>query len=223
MIKSIATELHGEIASVFGYTSPALDNGAARDVIWAPDGIALRLREVQVRGLDDDIGALPFISYFRTVPAMLDMSRMNLPVARRGGRYESTGAGKIMHKYKMIPAKFLFQIEHWSRDPETFEDAYRNWLRWSAPASEMTLTDVNSVEFQCQMQFGDGIDNSQLEQKYDKGTIYRATFPLVVKAFVVTADSTDFKTILTEIIDIYDYSGSGSVDGAVLLKELQQT
>lgn len=223
MIRAIATELHSEIASVFGYDSPLLTNGAARDIVWAPDGIAMRTRENQVRGLDDDVSRFPFISFYRTVPVVLDISRLNIPLARRGARYESTGAGTIIHKYKLIPAKFLIQIEHWSQDPETFETAFKNWIQWSAPASEMTLIDVNGVSFQCQMQFGDGIDNSLLEQKYDIGKVYRATFPLVVKAFVVTADSTDFKTILTEKIDIYDYLGTGSIDDAVLLEQWQQT
>ncbi len=215
MLRAIATELQAVIATKFGYTATDSLTSGPRDVVWLPDQVAFRERAEQsselVRGVE---AQMPFLSFWRT-GMRLNKGRRNIPQASDG----VATADSNLAKYKLIPVDMAFQIEFWADEVVDFEGAIESWYKWAWPPTELVLTDVSDVVFPLTMDFGDAQDNSLLQQRREVGDIYRASFPLTVLGYVVESGGT-FKTIKTIKWDIYDYSATEEVEGAVLIKAM---
>ncbi len=219
MLRVIATQLMIDIADAFDFTETIGSTLIPRDVIYYPDADAMHRRQSRMSKLGySPEQNMPFISFYR-LGARVTPHRMNYTAAVHGAKYTAS-VGSVT-KYKIIPTDMMFQIEHWSDNPVDAETAIENYLIWSAPPSELVVTDTNGVEFAFPMNFDDPQDNSLREPQREVGRIYRITFPVLVMGFVVVGGS-PIKTILTEYLNIYDNT-IDDVDNAPLLDSFTQT
>lgn len=204
MLRAIATQMQSEIAVRFGYSTPLDEFGAPRDVLWTRQEVAIRKRQEQSSRLARPISDnMPFMSFYR-IATSIDRSRINLPATKRGAAFSTSVDGKTTRTYSMRPVLMVFQIEHWADKPNHWETAIENWVRWAAPPITLTLTDLNGTQISVPLEFSDSIDNSQLEQEYDIGRVYRVTFTTTARGWVMNEpNDSPFKTILTERINIW--------------------
>jgi hypothetical protein len=204
-----------DIAAAFGYSTPVDDgrDDAPRDVLWCPSDIALRRRAEQSSRLSRAPEShMPFMSFWRP-DVKWNTQRANTPLARDGAL---TGDART-YIYQMRPVDVYLQVDHWSRKHTDHEAAIENYFRWSAPPTQMSLTDDAGVVFNLPMWFGEGTDNSQIMKVYDLGEIYRWTFTFWVGSYVVTGSSS-FALIETVKTRWLDYGATGETEDAVLIK-----
>lgn len=216
MLRATQLGLQGEIATRFGLTEVATMYGTStyRDILWVPSTVAPRARAEQSSklGLDPE-SIFPFISFWRT-GWRGNMKRLNTTLTQTG----ASTSDALTKKYTMRPLDLAFQIEYWTDKPAEFEAAIRNWYRWKMPGNVLMLTDTDDVTFELALAHGDAQDNSQLNEQYSIGKINRATFPLAVGSYVIESGGT-FKTIQTIYWSVNDYSATGEIEDAVLIKE----
>jgi hypothetical protein len=215
MLRATQLALQAEIATRFGLTTTDTVDGTStyRDVVWGPPDVAFRLRSEQSSKLGRNPESIfPFASFWRT-GYRANMQRLNTMLAESGASTDSN----LTQKYKMKPLDLAFQVEYWSYKPGEYEAAIENWYKWKLPGNILELTDVNDITFEMNLVLGDAQDNSRLQEQFEIGKIYRATFPVAVGSFVIE-DGGTFVTIETIFWTFNDYSATDDVDDAVLIK-----
>lgn len=194
MIRIISTHLQAELFSIFFGGS-----GYPYEVIYVPQTNAFRARYKQQSGIGFQEMNPPFMTFF---PLGINNTptRLNVPAADKGLRHSAS------LKYKMVPITLTYQAEYYSKDVGDHEAALETFFKWTAPPSELVITDLNGVVFNLPMNVGEATIRPLIEQERIVGTMYQFGFPIEIFGWVVT-DGGPINTILSTTVNIYDYTG----------------
>lgn len=201
-IKLIDLSLQGALFTKFEsiLKLDTINNG----IINFPSQIALR-EIAEKRGNVE----LEFINVWRTSTAP-DWNRMRTPAARRGLTMDYTDANKTAITWiKTVPAKLEYEVCFWTQYQERLNLITERYLFWQqeTPNLDIDLTvSYDSVEFsyptKLQLHFGPLVDESNIEEKFEKGQIFKLKVLVTVDGFVFVSDSV--KTIKTIYFTVYD-------------------
>jgi hypothetical protein len=143
---------------------------------------------------------------------------MNLPLAEDGAPTTSTRATR----YTLRPVFIVFQAEHWASMHVNHEAAIESYIKWTMPLPELVVTDANGVVFQMPLWTIDPQDNSRIPELYEMGELYRETFTFRVGGYVV--ESSSGGALIEKVKwNIWDYSATGEIADAVVIKQVELT
>ena len=178
-----------------------------------PKGVALR-KLSEKRGKV----SLEFINVWRSITSP-DWARQRSPLARRGVYTGYTSLAKdAITNIKTQPVKLAYDFWVWSKDLEKINQITEKYLFWqhNNPNVDLVINDLYEIGFQ--LHFGEVVDESPIEEMYDKGLYFVHRFPLLVDGWVF--DLTSLKSVLKIILRFYeDVDPGGTQERSVLLFE----
>ena len=220
MLRLTQENLMEQIAENFGYstpTDPSRTGAPPRDVLWCHPDLAIRTRMEQSAELDRGPEVhLPFTSFWR-IDGQPDRARFNLPLAIRGAPTDVD----YTRRYGLRPVNLVFRIDHWSKSHIVHEVAFEDWMRWTMPLPVISFTDGIGVEFELPTTVVAPQDTSRIAEMYDIGELYRWTFTMTVKGYVITdSGENSFVPIDRVVWDIFDGTAGQTPETAELIKSV---
>jgi hypothetical protein len=227
MLRVTATHLVQEVSDQFGFTAIDPRTTGPRDVLFCPSAVAFRIRMEQIAELkrnepsnyeNDHRNLLfPFMSVYRT-RVMYARDRSNATAAFKGAKYERDDDLDIYKKYKMVPCDMSFELHYYSDKVDEGEGAIEDYLRWAAPANQLSFEDNSGVTFRLPIIFENPVttDDPELGRQYDIGVIYHSVYGVTVRGWVTEDPGQEIKTILSIHFDVYYYRNSDTSTAKLL-------
>lgn len=168
----------------------------ATDLEFGPKSIAQR-RIAEKRGQS----STEFISIWRN-PPHFDWSRQRTPLARRGMLMEYTNGNTTdFTTIKAVPATIDYDVYFWTKDLDKAMQITEAYLFWIHVNPQLSVYFNDKYLMELDMNFGDIVDESPLDQIYEKGVYFVYRAPVRLDGWVVISTTT--KTILTIIMSVY--------------------
>jgi len=175
-------------------------------IVQAPESIALR--EMAERRQEN---FLDFISVYRASFGP-SWSRQRTPLARRG-----LWLDKNVH-VKAQPIDINYDVWFWSKDADKLYEAIESYIFWQHEYPKITLTYLDTYEITPDLHFGDIVDESTYDEKYEKGIIFRFRMPIKVDGWVLKAE-TDVGVVEKIRLTVYDKDDLESTDYQTIIVE----
>jgi len=190
----IKTLLYNRFKTILGVADLAQKHA----IVQAPMEIALR--EMAERRQEN---FLDFISVWRT-PFGPSWSRQRTPLARRGVWLDQTTHVKAQ------PIDINYDVCFWSKDADKLYEAIEEYIFWQHDNPKITLTYLDTYEITPDLHFGDIVDESTYDEKYDTGIIFKFRMPIKVDGWILKSETVG---IIEKIqLTVYDKDDLGSTD-----------
>lgn len=173
----------------------------ARDSVFTKKGIALR----EIGERRGKVTA-EFFNLWREDEDM-DWKRHHTPLARRGfSSFESVSGKTATIMLKAQPVLMNYSFTMWSLTKEKLNAVVEDYIFWMHRQPKLPLTFLTDQEFSLSltMNFGKVRDEDTVEDQYNKGLYYTATFPIFVESWIL--DSEVVKTITKGYLKMTDVS-----------------
>ena len=190
-----------------------------RDVAFWPKDVALR-HIAEKRGETD----VEFANVWRTsVGRAID--RQKTSIGRHGIQVAYTdGAKTDVGLVKAMPADLEYSVWFWSKDRDKLNRVTESMLFWKQqnPNLDMVYTFLTTdFPLEYDMLFGQIVDESPIEQMFDRGLYHVMRFDFTVQGWVFDTDT--LKTIHKVILKVYeDIDPGGPHERDILLFELEE-
>lgn len=194
-LKMLLYQRFGDILKISSQSSVDADN-INEGVVQVPREVALRV-VAEKRGEN----FLNFINFWRvgTSPAW---DRQRTPVARRG-MYLATSDDKTDTVHvKAVPVDLNYNIWFWSKDLDKVYQCIEEYLLWQQDDPNLKLKYNEQYEIEPDIHFGEIVDESTVDEMYDKGLIFTFKMPIKIDAWILKGES--FKTISKLVLTFYD-------------------
>lgn len=166
-------------------------------VILYPKGIALR-EMAEKRGKVK----LELVNLWRTKTAP-DWKRQRTPAARRGMTLGYTDEGQtVVSEAKAVPVDLGYDIWFWTHDKEKLNLVSERYLFWQQDNPNLNLLVDEAYPVELDLHFGELLDESVVEEKYERGQILILKVPITVDGWVFTTFTV--KSIAKIILTFYD-------------------
>ena len=176
-----------------------------------PKGIALRKMSERVGEV-----SLEFINLWRRscAPAW---NRQRTSVARTGMLSEYVSQEKAsLVQGKAMPVDLKYDFWVWSKDLEKIYKIIEDYIFWQHRSPNLDLEIDETYPISLQLHFGEVIDESPIEQMYDKGLYFVYRFPLIVDGWII--EGLSLKTIHTLVLKMYqDIDPDGPKEKDIIL------
>jgi hypothetical protein len=185
-----------------------------KDILGLEDvntGVLYRPKETALRHISEKKAntEVEFVNVWRTRTAP-NWKLMRTPAARRGVMMEAVNEGTTdIAIVKMVPAVLEYDIWFWTKKLENLGLISEKYLFWQHqyPRLNLDLTlSYDAVETSYpvnpDLHFGDLVDESTLEEEYDKGMIYILRAPVTIDGWIPVASS--LKRINKIVFTVYD-------------------
>lgn len=195
-LKALLYSRFGSVLGIDTQSSIDVDN-INKGVVQVPKEVALRV-VAEKRGEN----FLEFINFWRmgTSPSW---SRQRTPVARRGMWLADTNDDKTDTVHvKAVPVDLNYNIWFWSKDLDKVYQCIEQYLFWQQDDPNLKLKYNNKYEIEPDLHFGEIVDESTVDEMYDKGLIYTFKMPIKIDAWILRGLS--FKTISKLVLTFYD-------------------
>jgi len=170
---------------------------AANSVIYFPKGIAQR-EIAERRGKHE----LEFISYWK-VNVSQDWNRTLTPAARRG-TWMQTADGTQTINVKAVPVKMSYDIWFWSKSKDKLNQIAETYFFWQHTDPNLSMTYEDDYPLELDLHFGELVDESIVEQRYDKGMYFVYRMPLTLDGWIFTSTDPINNIIYSIHVEYYD-------------------
>ncbi|MHA1692955.1 MAG: hypothetical protein ACTSU7_15125 [Candidatus Heimdallarchaeaceae archaeon] len=180
-----------------------------KGVILYPKSIALR-EMAEKRGQVE----VEMISLWRTMVAP-DWKRMQTPAARRGINLEYVSSSQEASvNVKSIPVRLEYDVWFWTHYLERLNQIAERYLFWQQDNPNLSLnytlihnkgTENESSEdypVEFDLHFGTLVDESTVEEKYDRGQIFILKTPIILDGWAFSSEA--IGTIQKIVLVLYD-------------------
>jgi hypothetical protein len=154
---------------------------------------------------------LDFISFYRSSLSP-SWSRQRTPLARRGLWLDQSTHVKAQ------PMDIGYDVWFWSKDIDKLYEAIEEYIFWQQDYPKVTLTYLDTYEITPDLHFGDIVDESTYDQKYEKGIIFRYRMPVKIDGWIlktITGEDIINKIQLT----VYDKDSLEDTDYSTIIVE----
>lgn len=190
MDEAMKTLLYVKFATDMGLTNQT------NDIAFAPKGVTQR-NIAEKRGESQ----MEFIGVWRE-GIQLDWERQRSPIARRGMYMAFGDVGKTtIVNAKAVPAKINYSVYFWSKSLDKVSHAAETYLFWLHSNPAMTLNYNGLYPMQMYMSFGGVVDESPIDQMYDRGLYFVYKVPITLEGWIVELD--DVYTVLSIYLDVW--------------------
>lgn len=174
-------------------------------IVQAPPEIALReMAEHRQENF------LDFISVYRSSFGP-SWSRQRSVLARRGLQLDRTTHVKAQ------PIDINYDIWFWSKDVDKLYEAIEHYIFWQHDYPKISLTYLNTYDITPDLHFGDVVDESTYDEKYNTGIIFRFRVPLKVDGWVLKSSTVG---VVEKIrLTVYDKDDLGSTEYSTIIVE----
>lgn len=195
MDDSAKAAIFTKFKSYFGLTTQSTD------IVFAPKGVCQR-RIAEKRGSD----TVEFISLWRSGIGF-DWNRGNMSLARNGVSLEySLPDYTAILTAKAVPVKITYDVWFWSRTLDKINNALETYLFWRHDNPNLVLNYLDTYPLELDLLFGDIVDESPIDQEYDKGLYFVYRMPITLEGWVFSTFSS--KTILDIYVKLYLREGT---------------
>jgi len=192
------TLLFNKFADLLGIDKSGLqEENINKGVVQCPPEIALR-EVAEKRGQV----FLEFINFWRmrTSPSW---ERQRTSVARRGFYVDEADESRSSTLHvKAMPIDLEYNVWFWSKNLDKIYECVEKYIFWQQDNPNLTLKYDNQYTLEFDLHFGEVVDESPIEEKYSKGTLFIYKFPIQVDAWVF--EETSYKTIKKIELALYD-------------------
>lgn len=170
-----------------------------KGVIFYPKHVAQR-EIAEKRGNTE----VEFINYWRTSMA-LDWERQNTPMARRGVNmpYPAVNPTDAI-EVKAMPVKLGYQVWFWSKDKDKLNQIAETYLFWQHTNPNLDLQYQDEYPLDLDLHFGEIVDESVVEEKWEKGMYFIYSMPITIDGWVFTSTDPINNIIYTIQLTCYD-------------------
>lgn len=191
--------LYTKFASLLGLDSISKDatHNMNYGIFQAPFDLALR-EASELRG----VNFLEFISFYRigTDPSW---SRQRTSLARRGIWVALDDTEKSAIHIKAQPIDLSYEVYFWSKNLEKVYKCIEQYILWQQDNPKISLLYNDKYEITPDLHFGNIVDDSSYDEKYDKGVIHCYRMPIKIDGWVLQSSS-DSKIIHKIVLTTYD-------------------
>jgi hypothetical protein len=174
-------------------------------IVLAPVEIALR--EMAERRQEN---FLEFISVYRSSWGP-SWSRQRTPLARRGVWLDQNTHVKAQ------PVDINYDVWFWSKDVDKLYEAIEHYIFWQHDFPKITLTYADTYEITPDLHFGDVVDESTYDEKYNTGIIFRFRMPVKIDGWVLKSETAG---VVEKIrLTVYDKNDLESGDYETIIVE----
>lgn len=146
-------------------------------IVQSPPDLALR-EMAERRGEN----FLDFISVYRSSFGP-SWKRQRTPLARRGVWLDQNTHVKAQ------PIDINYNVWFWSKDSDKLYEAIEEYIFWQQDYPKITLTYLDMYEITPDLHFGDIVDESNYDEKYEKGIIFRFRMPVKVDGWILKSET----------------------------------
>lgn len=156
-----------------------------KGVLYNPKEIALREKSEKEGRVE-----LEFINVWRTMTRRT-WERQRTAMGRRGLAldYVDSVTKTDINIAKGVPVHLEYTVWFWTLKKDKLNELAETYLLWqhSDPNLYLNWLDTYPVEFD--LHFGEMLDESTIREKYEKGTIYCMSAPVIVDGWVFELDT----------------------------------
>lgn len=138
---------------------------------------------------------LPFFNVWRT-GASFSWGRNMTPVSLGGISTGNSGDGEL-DEIRTIPCDVKYDVYFWSRNLEDLNRVAETYLFWQFSNPNLDLLFNGTYPVEMDLHFGEIIDDSPIDQMYDKGLYFVHRVPISLDAWLF---STSFVKIIKKVI-----------------------
>lgn len=168
------------------------------------EGVVQCPREVAQRMVAEKRGEnfLEFINFWR-VGTSPSWDRQRTPVARRGMWLAHTDGNKTDTVHvRAVPVDLNYNVWFWSKDLDKIYQCIEEYLFWQQDDPNLKLKYNDKYEIEPDLHFGEIVDESTVDEMYDKGLIYTFKMPIKIDAWILKGET--LKTITKLVLTFYD-------------------
>lgn len=199
--------LYNRFKTILGIDTLAQKYG----IVQAPSEIALR-EMAERRGEN----FLDFISVYRG-PFGPSWKRQRTSLARRGVWLDQNTHVKAQ------PIDISYDVWFWSKDADKLYEAIESYIFWQQEYPKITLTYLDTYEITPDLHFGDIVDESTYDEKYDMGVIFKFRMPIKIDGWILKSESVGVIEKIQLTVYDKDELGGGDYESIIVEDSSQDT
>jgi len=191
MDRAVQALIYAKFKTVMNLTDVNTDS-----VIWPRDVAFRKISEKRGRGV------VEFFSLWRET-MNFDWSRQRTAVARIEQYLAFTDAERTdIRSARAIPATLDYNVWFWTKDYDILQQISEEYMWWRHTDPNLNLNYDDTYPMEMDLHFGEAVDESAVEQMFDRGLYFVLRAPITVDAWLIKDFSV--KTIKKIIISVYD-------------------